>query len=410
MIRKKLLINDKYLPYVNDTRRVQIFFGGSSSGKSYFLSQRAVMDVIKGRNYLVVRNVADTVRKSVYNEIIKAIITMGLEHKFIIRKGDLTITCKDNNKQFLFAGLDNVEKLKSVTPIDGVITDIWIEEATEIDYNSYKQLRKRLRGLSNVPKRITFSFNPIFQTHWIYKEFFGLWDDAEEIYSDDNLLIIHSTYKDNHFLTQDDIEELENESDRYFYEVYTLGKWGVLGDVIFRNWTVRDLSNIRSSFDNIYNGMDFGFSNDPNAYIRVHVNNAKKEIYVFDEFYQSKMLLDETISAVKAKVPQSEFITCDSAGDLIIAEMNRNGINATPAIKGPNSVNAGIFWLQGYKIIIDKTCQHFKNEIQTYHWLEDKHGNRLNKPVDKDNHLMDALRYATEPLQHGSSASSARRL
>lgn len=410
MITKQLLINDKYLPYVNDTHRVQILFGGSSSGKSYFLSQRAVMDVIKGRNYLVVRNVADTVRKSVYNEIIKAIITMGLEHKFIIRKGDLTITCKDNNRQFLFAGLDNVEKLKSITPIEGVITDIWIEEATEIDYNSYKQLRKRLRGLSDVPKRIIFSFNPILQTHWIYKEFFGGWDDTKDIYSDDSLLIVHSTYKDNHFLTKDDIEELENESDRYFYEVYTLGKWGVLGDVIFRNWIVKDLSSMRSSFDKIYNGMDFGYSNDPNAFVRVHVDNAKKEIYVLDEIYQAKMLLNETISAVKAKMPRSEFVTCDYSDELIIDEMCRNGINATPAVKGPNSVNAGILWLQGYKIIIDTKCQHFKNEIQTYHWLEDKYGNTLNKPVDKDNHLMDALRYATEPLQHGSSASSARRL
>lgn len=411
MIRKQLLINDKYIPFINTTNRVQIFYGGSSSGKSYFLSQRTVIDVMKGRNYLIVRNVAQTIRKSVYNEIVKTINNMGLTHKFKISRSELIITCKDNNKQIMFAGLDDVEKLKSITPINGVITDIWIEEATETDEASYRQLTKRLRGISDVPKRITLSFNPILQTHWIYREFFGRWDDTKDIYNDGHLLIVKSTYKDNHFLTEDDIYALEHEADRYFYEVYTLGNWGVLGQVIFKNWITKDLSAIRNSFDKIYNGMDFGYSNDPNALVRVHVDNTKKEIYVFDELYQNKMLLDEMIAAVKSKIPENQYVTCDSSDEMLIDEMCRHGIKALPAIKGPDSIMAGILWLQGYKIIVDVKCQHFKNEIQTYHWQEDKYGNVLNKPVDKDNHLMDALRYATEQIQRGMiSAGKVRRL
>ncbi len=411
MIRKQLLINDKYIPFINITNRVQIFYGGSSSGKSYFLSQRTVIDVMKGRNYLIVRNVAQTIRKSVYNEIVKTINNMGLTHKFKISRSELIITCKDNNKQIMFAGLDDVEKLKSITPINGVITDIWIEEATETDEASYRQLTKRLRGISDVPKRITLSFNPILQTHWIYREFFGRWDDTKDIYNDGHLLIVKSTYKDNHFLTEDDIYALEHEADRYFYEVYTLGNWGVLGQVIFKNWITKDLSAIRNSFDKIYNGMDFGYSNDPNALVRVHVDNTKKEIYVFDELYQNKMLLDEMIAAVKSKIPENQYVTCDSSDEMLIDEMCRHGIKALPAIKGPDSIMAGILWLQGYKIIVDVKCQHFKNEIQTYHWQEDKYGNVLNKPVDKDNHLMDALRYATEQIQRGMiSAGKIRRL
>lgn len=412
MITKQILINDKYLPFISSHNRIQIFFGGSSSGKSVFLSQRTVIDVINGRrNYLIVRNVARTIRNTVYNEVVKAINSMGLAHKFKMSRNELVITCKKNNKQIIFAGLDDVEKLKSITPIDGVITDIWIEEATETEYAAYKQLTKRLRGLVDVPKRITLSFNPILKTHWIYKEFFGGWDDTKSEYNDGHLLIVKSTYKDNHFLTPDDIAELENETDRYFYEVYTLGNWGILGKVIFTNWITQDLSKMRKSFDKIYNGMDFGYSNDPNALIRVHVDNAKREIYILDEMYQNKMLINEMVAAVKAKVPKNQYITCDNSGDILIDEMCRHGIRAIPAIKGPDSVNAGILWLQGYKIIVDVRCQHCKNELQTYHWQEDKYGNTLNKPVDKDNHLMDALRYATEQLQRGMvSTGKARRL
>lgn len=218
-----VLVNDSYLPYMESSTRTQVFYGGSSSGKSYFLAQRTVIDVMKGRNYLIVRNVAKTLRNSVYNQIVKTILSMGLSKQFNITKGDITITCKRNNKQILFAGLDDVEKLKSVTPIDGVLTDIWIEEATETAYESYKQLTKRLRGESRFSKRVIFSFNPIVKEHWIYKEFFTNWIDSDTKYHDDKLLILKTTYKDNKFLTEDDIYSLENETDKYFYEVYTLG-------------------------------------------------------------------------------------------------------------------------------------------------------------------------------------------
>ena len=225
MSESTLYVNDAYLPYLKKNTRTQIFYGGSSSGKSYFLSQRTVIDVINGRNYLVLRNVANTLRNSVYNQIVKTIGAMGLTKSFKITESNMAITCKRNNKQILFAGLDDVEKLKSITPIDGVLTDIWKEEATETADESYKQLTKRLRGISedDLPKRVIFSFNPIVKEHWIYREFFTYWDDSKTSYEDDKLCILKSTYKDNSFLTEDDIYALENETDKYFYEVYTLG-------------------------------------------------------------------------------------------------------------------------------------------------------------------------------------------
>jgi phage terminase large subunit len=176
---------------------------------------------------LVCRQVANTVKKSVFNEITKAIKEMGVASLFSINKSNLVITCNINNKQIMFSGLDDSEKIKSITPIDGVISDIWVEEATESEYNAIKQLQKRLRGISSVNKRLILSFNPILKEHWIYKEYFKEWNEGDKEYRSDKLSILHTTYKDNDFLTDDDIEALENETDKYFYEVYTLGKWGV---------------------------------------------------------------------------------------------------------------------------------------------------------------------------------------
>lgn len=404
-----LYVNDAYIPYLTESTRTQIYFGGSSSGKSFFLSQRAVMDVVSGRNYLVLRNTASTLRNSVFNQIVKTIAEMGLTDKFKITSGNLSVTCKRNNKQIIFAGLDDVEKLKSITPIDGVLTDIWVEEATETSYEDYKQLTKRLRGRSELKKRITLSFNPVVKGHWIFREFFKRWEDGKNLYREDDLLILKTTYKDNLFLTADDIKALENETDRYFYEVYTLGNWGVLGKVIFKNWRMEDLSEQMPKFDNIYNGLDFGFSADPNALIRVHVDMKRKKIYVFDELYKAGMHDDELAEELQKRIG-TQYVTCDSAEPKSIDDLCRRGIRALGAVKGADSINYGIRFLQNFEIIIDIRCQNFKNEIQEYHWAEDKYGNALRKPVDKNNHLLDALRYATESLQMQIVATSAKRL
>lgn len=406
-----IYVNDAYIPYLNDTTRTQIFFGGSSSGKSFFLAQRVVMDVLKGHNYLIVRNVANTIKRSVYNQIVKTIIDFNLSEVFQMSKSEMVITCKRNNRQILFGGLDDPEKLKSITPIDGVITDIWIEEATETAREAYKQLTKRLRGATpdGIGKRIIFSFNPILQTHWIYQEFFWNWDDSKNLYKSDDLLILKTTYKDNKFLTDEDIYALEHETDPYFYNVYTLGNWGVLGKVIFKNWRTEDLSDVIPSFDNIYNGIDFGVT-DPNAFIRVHVNKGQKQIFVFNEYKKSNTLIDELAEELNNRISKDEFIVGDPQGAQAILELNNRGITVIPAKKGPNSINDGISWLKEYEIIIDIHCQEFKNEIQSYHWQEDKLGNALPKPVDKDNHLIDALRYATELCRLGAVATAAERL
>ena len=401
----KRVINEPYRPYLNEMARTQIFYGGSSSGKSVFLAQRDIIDLLKGgRNILVCRQVARTLRGSVIQEINKIISDWGLRGLFDINKTDGTITCK-NGYQIVFVGLDDVEKLKSLTPAKGVFTDIRIEEATETDYRDVKQLIKRQRGGDeNVPKRLVMSFNPIFQTSWIYEEYFKAigWTDKQTEYHGDGLSILKTTYKDNRFLTSEDIHGLENEKDKYFYDVYTLGNWGILGHVIFTNWVVANLDDpndehyLPEAQRTIHrNGLDFGYSDDPAALWASHYDKPHKTIYLYDEMYEKGLTNDTLAERVKSKISQQQ-VTCDSAEPKSIDELRKYGVRANPAAKGKDSVLFGIQWLQQQTIVIDTHCVNAQNEFRQYHWKEDAGGNALPVPVEKNDHLIDAGRYALE--------------
>lgn len=381
------------MPYLDMPQYMQIFFGGSSSGKSYFFAQKIVLDNMDGANWLVCRNVAKTLRKSVFNEVKKAIVKAGLLKWYKINTTDMVITNKLNGKQILFTGLDDPEKIKSVSPEVGVIERVFVEEATEVTRDAIKQLKKRLRGRSKISKHIYLAFNPILKSHYLYKEYFKNWIDGQNVYKDKDLLIVKTTYKDNLYLTPEDIEQLENEDDKYFYEVYTLGNWGILGNVIFKNWRVEDLSSITASFDHIYNGLDFGYSVDPNALIKCNLDKKRKKIYIYSEGGAAGMSDDE-LADLCFTMCNHEYISCDEAEPRTIDYLSSRGLNAIPCIKGADSIRRGIRWLQGYEIIIDVRCQNFKNEIEQYHWKQDKDGNVMNVPVDKNNHWLDALRYA----------------
>lgn len=398
----KLEINSKifnpvYLKHqLKNMNRYQIYFGGSSSGKSYSLAQRTILDILGGhRNYLIVRNVQSTIKRSVLNEITKAISNMKVNDYFEINKTDMVITCKINKKQILFCGLDDVEKIKSITPISGVITDIWVEEATEVEYKAVKQLDKRLRGLSKVTKRLTLSFNPILKDHWLYTNYFSIYQDDKQYVEKDNVSILKTTYKDNKYLTKDDVEALENETDKYYYEVYTLGNWGILGAVVFKNWRVEDFSDIEDTFDNYRHGVDWGFSDDPFAYIGLHYDKKHKTLYVCNEIEVQGLLNSESAPLVKAYTGNSK-VTCDSSEPKSVSEYKLLRINAQSAKKGPGSIEYGIKFLQGLTILIHPRCQNFRGEISKYKYKEDKNGKVLPILVEVDNHLIDALRYALE--------------
>ena len=395
------IFNDVYIPELENFARTQIIFGGAASGKSVFKAQQCVVDIMSGgRNYLVCRHVGSTVRKSVFAEIKKAIYEMGVESLFPeINKSAGVITCS-NGYQILFSGLDDAEKIKSITPAKGVLTDLWLEAATETDKRTVQALYKRQRGGSDLTKkRLCMTFNPILRSHWIFKTFFADigWTDEQKEYRSDELTILKTTYKDNRFLTADDIKDLEDETDKYFHDVYTLGNWGVLGNVIFTNWEVQDLSGMHDQFINHRNGLDFGYSNDPAAMWISHYDKMRKTIYIYDEFYQKGLTNDLLANEIKSRI-RKERVVCDSAEPKSIAELRNLGVSAVGAKKGKGSILHGIQWLQQQKIIIDKSCVNAQSEFRSYKWKEDRSGEPVSppRPVDFKNHIIDGGRYAHE--------------
>jgi phage terminase large subunit len=392
----KRVFNPIYYKYgLKNENSKQLYFGGASSGKSYFLAQRTVLDVLTGRNYLVVRKSKLSTKKSIFNEIYKSIYNFKVQGLFHINKSDLTITCKVNGAQVIFAGLDDPEKIKSVTAQNGPLTDIFIEEATEIDEGDYRQLTKRLRGFTKHKKRVTLAFNPVLKEHWIYKEFFSIWEDDKQYVEKDGVSILKTTYRDNKHLSKDDIEMLLSETDSYYREVYIEGNWGVLGKMVFSNYEVKEFDY--RSFDNIRNGIDWGFSTDPFAFIRSHYDAKKRELYIFDELYLIDTPDLEAMKLVEQKLSSKrEMIIADNAEPKSISLWKSKFFNIRPAKKGAGSIQTGIKFLQSLKIYIHPRCVNTKLEFMKYRWKEDRGGNALPTPVDKDNHLIDALRYSLE--------------
>lgn len=266
------VFNDVYLPFLDCDDRYLVFGGGGSSGKSYFIAQRWIYKLIhpKRCNLLVVRQTGDTNRRSTFPLLKQVISNWKLSEHFKVNESDMRIVCKLTGNEVVFAGLDDVEKIKSITFANGELTSVWCEEATEMQEADVNQLKVRLRG-GKSKKQMVLSFNPINIQHWIKKHFI-----------DSGLATVcWTTYKDNKFLTADDRKALEDlkHIDEYTYEVYCLGKWGILGKTVF------DARAIQKRLDEIprpikvgyfrydYDGLrisNIQWVNDRDGYIRIY--------------------------------------------------------------------------------------------------------------------------------------------
>lgn len=269
----KSVFNDVYLPYLNNEDRYLIFYGGGSSGKSYYIAQRYIYKLIQPKrcNLLVVRQTGDTNRKSTFPLLKQVISNWNLSEYFKVNESDMRIVCKLTNNEVAFAGLDDVEKIKSITFANGELTDIWVEEATETSEASVNQLKVRLRG-GKSKKQMVLSFNPVNIQHWIKGHFI-----------DSGLATVcFSTYKDNKFLTDDDRRALEDlkHTDEYTYNVYCLGQWGILGKTVFDARAIQNrLENLQKPikvgyFEYDYDGLTISnirWVNDKNGYIKLYV-------------------------------------------------------------------------------------------------------------------------------------------
>lgn len=376
--------NDIYQPLYQDISRFLVLYGGGGSGKSVFASQKKIRRILKENNHkiLVVRKVAKTLFESCYARLQSQVYQWRLEKLFTFNKSPLEIRCVNGNK-IIFFGLDDVEKIKS---IDGV-TSIWIEEASELTYDDFKQLNIRLRGKLDNCKQIILSFNPISEKHWLKKHFF----DIEQ----ENATICHSTYKNNTFLDAEYIRELENlkNVDQQYYRIYALGEWGILKGQIYSNYKVKEIPTSDDYYDRIICGLDWGF-NDPAAAVKIGIKD--KDIYVLQEIYKTQLTNPELMDLVSADISKKYQYVADSSEPDRIKEFSQAGFNIKAAKKGQGSIRIGIDYIRRYRVYISPSCINYYNEICSYRYKADKDGNTLEEPVDLDNHLMDATRYALE--------------
>ena len=393
-IQPKKVFNKHIYDQLNDySTYTEVHYGGASSGKSHGVVQKIVLKALKEwekpRRVLFLRKVAATVKDSIFEDVIACLGTFGVLAYCRVNMSDYRITLP-NQAQLIFKGMDNPEKIKSIKGL----SDIVMEEATEFTIDDYTQLTLRLREKAHKDKQIYLMFNPVSKVNWVFNYFF--------VNNHENTKIFQSTYKDNRFLDETvkaNIEDLANRNPAY-YKIYALGEFATLDKLVFPRYEKRLLNREELAHVPSYFGLDFGFVNDPSAFIHLKVDEPNKRIYFLEEYTRKGLLNDKIAEAIKNLGYAKEVITADSAEKKSIAEIRRQGISRIrEAKKGPDSIIQGIQFLSQYDFIVDERCVKLLEELENYTWVKDKHTNEYtNKPVDSYNHVLDACRYAVEGI------------
>tara|TARA_R110000851_G_scaffold283013_1_gene436541 strand:+ start:74 stop:1303 length:1230 start_codon:yes stop_codon:yes gene_type:complete len=382
-----------FVPLFKNQSRYQIAWGGAGSGKSHIVARKLLYRMLNEshvkHNFLIIRKVDRTIKKSVWTLMKNIVSIWGLTKQFHFNQTDRTMIYKPTGSQFMFSGLDDVEKLKS---IEGV-TSIWVEEATELLQEDFEQLDLRLRGEFGCLKQIILTFNPISDQHWIKKIFFD--DPIEGVFT------LKTTYLDNAFIDEEYKMVMNNKkkSNPRYYGIYALGNWGTAEGLVFNNVTQRLIKPFEIEGLKCYQGLDFGYTNDPTAFNQSYVDDINKKIYIYDGFYQKGMSNAQIATEITRMLAHKHKTVADSSEPKSIDYIKGKGVRMQGALKGADSINTGIDFLLEYEIIVNAHLVEFMTEFDNYAWAVDKKTNKAtNKPIDDFNHFIDGLRYAVECL------------
>lgn len=392
------LVGKGYDDFWESKARYRVLKGGKGSKKSATTALNIIYRIMayKDANALVVRQVMDTHRTSTFAQLKWAIGRLGVAHLWKCTVSPMEMTYLPTGQKILFRGFDDVLKLASTTVDKGYLCWVWIEEAYEIPSEAdFDKLDLSVpRGAVPPPlfKQTTLTFNPWHEGHWLKSRFFDSVPDNADIFS--------TTYLCNEFLDDTDravFDRMKKDNPRR-YAVAGLGEWGVSEGLIFENWTVGEFHKDKlcraPNYRHIF-GLDYGYTNDPTAFVAAAVNTKERLLLIYDEHYETKMLNRDIAAMIKEKGYAKERIYADSAEPKSNDDLRRLGINRiTPAQKGKDSVLNGIAAIQEYRIIVHPDCKNTIKELSAYCWEESKTGVRLNRPADKNNHICDALRYA----------------
>lgn len=400
------VVGGGYKEFWNCKKRYRIVKGGKASKKSTTAALWIIANMMKPQyseaNTLVIRRVMNTHRSSTFAELQKATARLGVAHLWRGNLSPLEMTYLPTGQKILFRGFDDPLKLASTTVSKGYLCWVWLEEAFEIDReDDFDKLDLSVpRGQIPAPlfKQTTLTFNPWSDNHWLKSRFF----DVER----EDTLAITTNYLCNEFLDATDLATYEHmrRNNPRKYDVVGLGNWGVSEGLVFENWVVQAFDRKEIVKDKPWQwrhvfGLDYGYTNDPTAFIAAMVNPLAKEIYIYDEHYAVKMLNSDIAAMIIRKGYQKERIRADCAEPKSNDELRRLGVSRViPSVKGADSVRNGIAMIQEYRIIVHPACKNTAAELSTYRWETDRAGHLQNRPEDRDNHLMDALRYAMEDV------------
>lgn len=398
MAQKIQIQSNKAFSEVHRSKKRYIALKGSAgSGKSVDTAQQYLIRLLKdkGRNLVCIRKSDVTNRDSTYAELTGAIYRLGLDKYFECRLSPLQIRCINGN-MIIFRGVNDEkqrEKLKSITFQKGKLTDVWIEEATELTQSDFEIIDDRLRG--NLPSgqfyQIKMTFNPVNKNHWIKKQFFDR--------QDENTLTCHSSYLDNRFIDDAYKARMQRrkEVDPDGYRIYGLGDWGEIGGLVLKNWEAKEISRDANDYDDVAIGQDFGF-NHANAILQLGIKDD--DIYILKEIYVYEKDTSEIID-IADKMDLVGKMWCDSAEPDRIKTWKKAGYKAEPVTKekttGQKYQATQIDWLKRRKIYIHPSCVNTMREIEQWKWKRDEQsGKYLDEPVPFFDDAMAALRYGIE--------------
>lgn len=392
-----------------------VFAGGRGSTKSSFVGIAIPLLLMMNPKMHAVcfRKVGNTVQKSIFPQIVWGINQLGLTDLFKIPKTFSTpIVYLPTGQQIICMGLDDPNKVKSIKLPFGYIGINWFEELDQ--YAGENELRKVTQSTRRGGELFWDfrTFNPpISKNNWANE-----YTEECEVYRTDSTLVVRNTYLDvpvdwlgEQFI--EDAEELKEINPRAYVHEYLGQAIGTGGDV-FQNVEDLDMNVLVEqangnmipmwqTFDQIYNGIDWGFAKDPFRFVRMHFDRKKLDLYIFDEYTTLKtrnQVVFETLYDELKKVKREELVIADSAEEKSVADFKAYGAFIRPAQKGPDSVRYGIKWLQGLRhIYIDKRrCPETYWEFVNYEYEQDKDGNFISAYPDANNHSIDATRYAME--------------
>ncbi len=378
-------------------KRYVVMMGSAGSGKSVDTAQHYLLRLMqdKGRNLLCVRKSDITNRDSTFAELTGALYRMFGDKAgryWQVNLSPMSLVCRHNGNTIIFRGVNDErqrEKLKSITFQRGKLTDVWIEEATEITQSDFEIIDDRLRG--ELPPgqfyQIRLTFNPVNKNHWIKKVFFDT--------PDSNVITHHSTYLENRFIDDAYRQRMERRKrvDPEGYRIYGLGEWGETGGLILRGWEVQECSQSLEDYDDVAMGQDFGF-NHANAVLLLGWKDDN--VYILRELYVFERDTAEIIRLAK-DFPKNRSMWCDSAEPDRIKMWKDAGFRAAAVSKEKNSVTAQIDWLKQRSIFVHPSCTATIKELQQWRWKKDERtGEYLDQPVPIQDDAMAALRYGVE--------------